>query len=82
MGWELFGWKFVGTHLPALLLGLGAAVMAMTSPETQLPAYLLLLIMAGVGIIAGQTDAAMLRRLERLEQAHAEDAVPAHSGRR
>jgi hypothetical protein len=82
MGWELFGWKFIGTHLPALLLGLGAAVMAIVSPDTRLPAYLLLLIMAGVGIIAGQTDAAILRRLERLEQARAEDVAPAQSGRR
>jgi len=39
MGWQLFGWKLIGTHLPALLLGIGAAVMALASPDTQLPAY-------------------------------------------
>ena len=65
-----------------MLLGIGAAVMAFMSPETQLPAYLLLLIMAGVGIIAGQTDAVILRRLERLEQGEADDAVPAEGIRR
>jgi hypothetical protein len=82
MGWELFGWKFIGTHLPALLLGIGAAVMALVSPDTQLPAYLLLLILAGVGILAGQTDAALLRRLERLEQSQAGAVVPAQGARR
>jgi hypothetical protein len=82
MGWELFGWKFIGTHLPALLLFIGAAVMGLVSPDTQLPAYLLLLILAGVGILAGQSDAALLRRLERLEQSQAEAVVPAQGARR
>jgi hypothetical protein len=82
MGWDLFGWKFIGTHLPALLMFIGAAVMGLVAPDTQFPAYMLLLILGGFGILAGQSDAALLRRLEKLEQTEAKDAVLAPGGRR
>jgi hypothetical protein len=68
MGWDLFGWKFIGTHLGSLIISLIGVVMAFASPETQFPAYLLLLAIGALGITAGQVDAAILRRLERLER--------------
>jgi hypothetical protein len=68
MGWDLFGWRFVGTHLGSLILSLIGLVMAFVASEVVFPAYLLLLAIGLLGITAGQVDAAILRRLEKLER--------------
>jgi hypothetical protein len=81
MGWDLFGWKFIGTHLGGILFALVGAVMAFASPDTQFPAYLLLLIIGCLGIAAGQVDAALLRRIERLEETIAAQMQGVSAGR-
>jgi hypothetical protein len=72
---------FKGAHLYGLVAALVGAVMLFAAPEMQLPAWVVLIIIGALGVTAGQWDAVILRRLERLEKAQATQAENAAPGR-
>jgi hypothetical protein len=67
--WQPFGRTFRGTHLVGLVAVLTGFATMYVAPDMNMPMWMGLIYIGALGLTAGQVEAGILKRLERLEKA-------------